>query len=241
VERMADEDTSNGMLSANVAQAAKVVFSIRAGQSCVRLRGEAQLIGKGEPKALAAVVDSENALWIGYASWLVSWHARFLNWLLVGGGMGAACRTRPRQPPRGNRPLHIIIRDATIRVMGVVGRMELARAQRLEPQMNADRAKNLKTGRQERPTADIRQGRPGRPGETSGQRIRTLRSSSAILPGWPQDNGCVDEGGKWQLRQRGLQVRCARRGRGVGCARRNVLPEIPGPSSKNSSSRRRFA
>jgi len=80
---MADEDTSNGMLSANVAQAAKVVFSIRAGQSCVRLRGEAQLIGKGDPKALAAVVDSENALWIGYASWLVSWHARFLNWLVV--------------------------------------------------------------------------------------------------------------------------------------------------------------
>jgi len=80
---MADEDTSNGMLSANVSQAAKVVFSIGACKRSVRLRREAQFIGKGEANALAAIVDGENALWIGYASWLVSWHAKFLNRFVV--------------------------------------------------------------------------------------------------------------------------------------------------------------
>ena len=74
---MADEDTSNGMLSANVAQTTKVVFAIRAGECGVGLRREAEFVGKREAKSLAAVVDGENALWDVSLSRLVSWHVKF--------------------------------------------------------------------------------------------------------------------------------------------------------------------
>jgi hypothetical protein len=112
---MADEDTSNGMLSANVAQAPNVVFAIRARECCVRLRRQAQLVGEREAKPLAAVVDGQNALWsVVDSSWFVIWHAVVrLNWRL--NGQSSRCNWRlngqSSRCARGNHHPRIIIRD----------------------------------------------------------------------------------------------------------------------------------
>jgi hypothetical protein len=57
---MAHEDTRNGMLPANLAQAAQIVAAIGAQEGGERLGGEAEFVRKCKTDSLAAIIDRQD-------------------------------------------------------------------------------------------------------------------------------------------------------------------------------------